>query len=247
MALQLYSVFPSPPVSKRFAQNVFSIFFEQLFWRTPFTKRNRIRIYSVCNAEKYEFGLSWTLRIMGRLGVFSLQSATSYAEMGVGGSQAIKQCRRGRGKPWLLAGRTTKSTGTKWVSAASPSKKSFLPWRKSVLPCHLSPTACCTPALQAPILKSLGWPHSLVLPWTEQSRFRLLCPGQPEVTIPNQIQPQAERSLQEQTPACPSHILPKAPAHSCAVAHLHSWSKPGFDTFSSHWKCQMRSRWLGWE
>lgn len=60
-------------------------------------------------------------------------------------------------------------------------------------------------------------------------------------------QPQAERSLQEQPPAHPSHTLPKAPAHGCAVARLHSWSKPGFDTSSSHWKCQMRSRWLGWK
>lgn len=62
-----------------------------------------------------------------------------------------------------------------------------------------------------------------------------------------QTQPQAERSLQEQPPAHPSHTLSKALAHSCAVAHLHSWSKPGFDTSSSHWKCQMRSRWLGWK
>lgn len=96
------------------------------------------------------------------------------------------------------------STGAKWVSAASPSKTSFLAWRKSVLPCHLSPTACCTPALQATTLKSPGWSHSLALPWTEQSRFRLLCSGQTEATTPNQTQPQAERSLQEQPPAHPS-------------------------------------------
>lgn len=31
MALQLYSVLPSPPVSKGFAQNMFSVFFEQWF------------------------------------------------------------------------------------------------------------------------------------------------------------------------------------------------------------------------
>lgn len=32
--------------------------------------------------------------------------------------------------------------------------------------------------------------------------------------------------------------LTKAPAHCCAVEHLQSWSKAGFDTSSSHWKCQ---------
>lgn len=37
------------------------------------------------------------------------------------------------------------STGAKWVSAPSPSKTSFLPsTEETVLPCHLSPTACST-------------------------------------------------------------------------------------------------------
>lgn len=107
MALQLYSILPSPPVSKGFAQDVFSVFFEQWFGEQPFTKRNKIGIHSVSNADKNDFGLSWTIRIMGRLDVFSLQSATSYAEGGVGGSQAIKQCWEGRGKPWSLVGRAT--------------------------------------------------------------------------------------------------------------------------------------------
>lgn len=106
MALQLYSVLPSPPMSKGFAQDVFSVFFEQWFGE-HLSRKEKIRIHSVSNADKYEFGLSWTLRIMGRLGVFSLQSATSRAEGGVGGSQAIKQCWRGRAKPWLLVGRAT--------------------------------------------------------------------------------------------------------------------------------------------
>lgn len=80
-------------------EHVFSIFWT-VVWRIPFTKRNKIRIYSVSNVDKYEFGSSWTLRITGRLGVFSLQSATAYAESRVGRSQATKQCWRGRGKLW---------------------------------------------------------------------------------------------------------------------------------------------------
>lgn len=98
---------PQPTYVKRVCPGcVFSIFWT-VIWRTPFTKRNKIRIHSVSNADKYEFGLSWTLRIMGRLGVFSLQSATSCAEGEVEGSQAIKQCWRGRGKPWSLVERAT--------------------------------------------------------------------------------------------------------------------------------------------
>lgn len=237
---------PQPTYVKRVCPGcVFSIFWT-VIWRTPFTKRNKIRIHSVSNADKYEFGLSWTLWIMGRLGVFSLQSATSCAEGEVEGSQAIKQCWRGRGKPWSLVERATTEHWGK-VSLSHFFQQDILPWRKPVLSCHLSPTVYCTPALQATTLKSPAWPHALVLPWTEQSRFRPLCSGQNEATTPNQTQPQAERSLQEQPPAHPSHTLSKALAHSCAVAHLHSWSKPGFDTSSSHWKCQMRSRWLGWK
>lgn len=91
---------PQPTFVKRVCPEcVFSIFWTGV-WRTPFTKRNKIRIYSVSDVDKCEFGLSWTLRIMGRLGVFSLHSATSCAERGVGRSQAIKQCWRGRRKLW---------------------------------------------------------------------------------------------------------------------------------------------------
>lgn len=58
MALQLYSVLPSPPMSKGFAQNTFSVFFEQRFGEYLSQKKNKTRIYSVSNADKYEFGLS---------------------------------------------------------------------------------------------------------------------------------------------------------------------------------------------
>lgn len=108
------------------------------------------------------------------------------------------------------------STGAKWVSAASPSKTSFLPGWKSVLLCHLSPVTCCTPVLPATTLESPGW--SLVLPWTGQSRFRFLCSGQTEATSPSQTQPQAERSLQEQP------LLVPAPSqkhqHTAVLWHI---------------------------
>lgn len=71
----------------------------------------------------------------------------------------------------------------------------------------------------------------------------------------NQTQTRAERSLQEQPPAPPSHTLPNALAHWRAVAQLHQLyprgnstrSELSFGTSSSHWKCRMRSRSLRWE
>lgn len=145
------------------------------------------------------------------------------------------------------------SSGARWVSAASPSKKYLSSLSYS---CCLSPTVCFIPAIKPTTLKFSGWWHSLlVLPWTNQSRCRPLCSGQTRAIPQNLTQPHAERSPQEQPPAPPSHTLPNALAHGCAVAHLHqtlpggntAWSKPSFDTSGSHWKCQMMGRLLGWE
>lgn len=246
MALLAVPCSPQPIYVKRVCpERVFSIFWT-VIWRTPFIKRNKIRIYLGSNADMYEFGLSWTLRIMGRLGVFSLQSATSYAERGVGRSQATRQCWRRRGKLWSLAGRATTEHWGK-VSLSCFSLKDIFPSREEICPALSLESHCllytCSTSHHSEITRMTTL---IVLPWTEQSRFRLLCSGQTEATTPNQTQPQAERSQQEQPPAHPC-TLPKAPAHCCAGAHLQSWSKPGFDTSSSHWKCQMRSRWLGWE
>lgn len=52
-----------------------------------------------------EFGLAWTLMILVRCSVFSLQSTVFYAGGRVGRSQTIKQCWRGRGKLWSLVGK----------------------------------------------------------------------------------------------------------------------------------------------
>lgn len=157
----------------------------------------------------------------------------------------LKQCWRGRGKLWLLAGRATTEHWGK-ASLSSLSQQDIFPSMEEICP-TLSPESpwllhTCSTSHHSEITRMTTF---TVLPWTEQSRFRLLCSGQTEATTPNQTQPQAERSLKEQPPACFSHTHPKATAHSWGVARLHSCSKPGFDTSSSHWKCQMRSRWMG--
>lgn len=193
MSLQLYSVLPSPPMSKGFAQDVFSVFFEQWFGE-HLSRKEKIRIHSVSNADKYEFGLSWTLRIMGRLGVFSLQSATSRAEGGVGGSQAIKQCWRGRGKPWLLVGRATTEHWGK-VSLSCFSQQDIFPPMEETCPISSLESHCllytCSMSHHSEITSVTTFTYT-PLNRTEQSRFRPLCSGQTEATTPNQTAPSRE-------------------------------------------------------
>lgn len=220
-------------------EHVFSIFWT-VVWRIPFTKRNKIRIYSVSNVDKYEFGSSWTLRIMGRLGVFSLQSATAYAESGVEDHKPLSNAEEGEESFDSLQDGPQQNTGAKWVSAASPSKTSFLPWRKSVLLESHCLLYTCSTGHHSEITRMITFTCT-PLNRTKQIQASLL-----RADWGHHFN-QAERSLQEQPSAHLSHTLTKAPALGWAVAHLHSWSKPGFDTSSSHWKCQMRSRWLGWE
>lgn len=80
---------------------------------------------------------------------------------------------------------------------------------------YLSPTACCTPALQATTLKSPGWSHSLVLPWTEQSRFRLLCSGQTEATISTK-----QRGACKNSPLHISHTPSQKHQHLAGLWHI---------------------------
>lgn len=129
------------------------------------------------------------------------------------------------------------------MSLSSFSQQDIFPsTEETVLPCHLSPTACST-SQHSEITRMITFTCT-PLNRTKQIQASLL---RADWSHHSKQDSPKQRGASRTAPAHPSHTLPKAPALGWAVAHLHSWGKPGFDTSSSHWKCQMRSRWLGWE
>lgn len=131
-----YTVFPPAHLSQtEFGQDMFSICVSNTDLGNSFHKKQsetkKIRIHPVSHADMYDFGLAWTLKILVRWGVFSLQSTVFCAGKRVGRSQTIKQCWGGRGKLWSFEGKGhNRALGQ---SCFSQQERSFLPGRKPVL------------------------------------------------------------------------------------------------------------------
>lgn len=139
--LQLYGILPSPPMSG-FSQDVFSICVSNTDLENSFHRKNKIRIHPVSHGDKYEFGLAWTLMILARWGVFSLQSTIFYAGGRAGRSQTIKQCWSGKGKLWSLVGKGHhRALGQSKSQLLLPARNIFPPMWET----------CCTLAAWVPL------------------------------------------------------------------------------------------------
>lgn len=133
------------------------------------------------------------------------------------------------------------STGAKRVSAASLSKKSFLPRRKSLV-ARLPLSALyllCNPSLW----NSQDGDIHLYSLGQNKADTGLSAQGRLKLFLKTRLGP-TQSSSQEQPPAPPLRILPNAQAHQRAAARLHQLSPGSFHASSYH--RQMRSSSLGW-
>lgn len=130
MVLQLYGIVPIPSMSNRvWPGHVFNMCFEHWFreqlWvlQKKKTKHQHPPSFSI-----WQFGLSWTLKILVRWGVFSLQSTIFYARGRVARSQTVKQCWRGKGKLWSLVGKGhNRALGQRESQLLLPARNIFPP------------------------------------------------------------------------------------------------------------------------